>query len=144
MQALGIAICAIGNRCWGSGAFKHGHIIGALMMGLGLWLEGRYPLWALAAFIALVFLFRVWADGAWLNMLAPTGSWEKSLMRSAWVLPLVCFRFYLDESMWRLLFGLYAPVTITLCYVIAGRQWLVRPDTDSLAEWLAGGVVGIA
>lgn len=149
-RAFGIVFTGLGNRAWGSGATPH--IVGAIMMGFGMYCGRNEPLYAIFAYILAAFIFRVWSSRPWLHEMERIGPWEAGLWRSLMVLVIAVARLYFDHSPWIIVRALYAAVLIPLVYRYAdnmatplsriSQKISGKPtDPDAIAELLTGMIV---
>lgn len=130
---LSMAMCALGNRCWGADGLPRW--LAVLMMTYGLVLAHPH-MWARSPLIAVwVYVFRIFATGETWLAAARGEHIPESMLRSAAIIPLALLLYTLDGHPWHLMAGALFPV-ITLIYCLCGQQKQVEPI--ALAELLTG------
>ena len=135
----GAAIVAIGNRAWGSGAAPHW--VGAIIMALGLWIQAAYSAFYLPAFLAAVYLYRVWSSAAWLNIQS-SYAWFKAALRTVPLLGIMAVKFFFSPDAWILFWGLGSiAIFIPASYYFGGRQ--NKYDGTAIGELVSGLCIGL-
>ena len=131
-----IALTALGNRIWGEGS----HLIGAILMTMGLWVGSDKPLIAIPLLFAAVYFFRMFASAPWLN-LETDNHWDKAIIRSLALTPLIMIECYFLCSLLPILIGLLAILGISASYHYSAKQKKVDPT--ALAEFISGAFIGV-
>lgn len=140
----GVYLTALGNRCWGGGYWKHGHVIGVFIMALGLWVMHPDAAWSFPKLALAVYIFRVWHDSGWLDRVDSKGTWSDAILRSLPILGITAVRQHYYPSDIGLAIGLTGAFAIAAVYTYARKQTIVTPDVVSLAEPTSGAIVGLA
>lgn len=142
-----IALTALGNRAWGSGAMLPvfntacPHWLGAILMATGLWLGKPYPLIALPLLFISVYVWRMFSSAPWLN-LEVGDDWSVAIGRNLPLMGIMALRMLFLPSMLSLGSGVFAMVIgIPAAYYLAGKQNKVDPT--ALAEFISGAFVGM-
>lgn len=134
--ALTVALCAIGNRCWGS---KEGsHWLGLVIMSLGIFISIPV-LWAIPFYAALVFIWRSKSPRPWMAVGHGYG-WRAGMIRGMLVLPLAVLLAIVDNEPLRLLYGFVAVFAVPAAYWLGFKYTKAKGE---LSELLAGAVVGL-
>lgn len=140
----GIYLTALGNRCWGGGYWKHGHVIGVVIIAVGLWIMHPAASWSFPKLLIAAYVFRVWHDSGWLDRIDGNGTWAEAILRSLPILAVTAVRQHYYPSDVSLLLGLASAAGIAATYSWVRKQSVVTPDVVSLAEPVSGAFVGIA
>lgn len=155
--ALGIALCLLGNRAWGSAHPYASHALGGALTAMGLWLQHDYSLLMLALIGTGVFNFRLWSPHAWFATFQ-RHVWGGAFVRGMAILPLAfllaIFQHDLGVPHWwtPLLVGIAAVGLVPVAYWGADRLalWFNKRfsakgwqfTNTELAEELVGAIVG--
>lgn len=137
---LGMAVCAMGNRCWGQAGWPTW--VGVLMMTLGLFLRGL-PIWSLLVLPGAIFFFRAWSPRPWMAILQNDGPWAPALIRSLAIIPLGIAMALITHNPIHILPTCIAIPLIPYVWRWSGFAKWVKVDTACLAELGYGTVLGM-
>lgn len=133
LSMASIFLCALGNRCIGSGYRE----IGFAFMTLGVWMG--LPLLALPFVLAGLLIWRCPSPRPWLD-LTHGGSYQLGVLRGVLVLPLALVCAYSNFSLVPLILGMVAVFAIPAFYWLDGKT---KPPHGPKAEVLSGAILGM-
>lgn len=142
-----IALVALGNRT--SGDTAGSHLLGAVLMTMGIWIGTHTPVWHLVPILGGVFIFRLWSSRPFFHTFQ-YGQWEAAFKRAAWVVLPAAIVSLLHHTMFPYLKALLAVPLLPAIYWLSNKiavritaRYGIKDFTVELAELLVGAALGV-